>query len=110
MAERTKTDVICDNILAIAQSIKDGVNLQDCSDQLIHIAVDIRHCTLVETKQIERSIRLMMGTLWKMNYSESCNAVIEGYAHVMRDMLAQLGKALEIQIFDQTGHPLEEDK
>ena len=102
MAERTKTDVICDNILVIAQSIKDGVNLQDCSDQLTHIAVDIGHCTLVETKQIERSMRLMMGTLWKMNYSEYCNAVMEGYAITVRDMLEQLAKTLDIPITDKT--------
>ena len=110
MAERTRTDAICDNILAIAQSIKDGANLQDCSDQLTHIAVDIGHCTLVETKQIERSMRLMMGTLWKMNYSESCNAVIDGYANVLKDLLEQMAKRLEIKILDDKGYPLEEDK
>ena len=107
--KRTRSNIICDNILEIANAIKDCANKQDCEDDLKLIAANIGDCTLIETKDLAHDLKLMAAILWKMNHSEACNGVTEGYAIVLRDMLEQFAQKLEIDVFDKNGKPLEDD-
>lgn len=99
---RTQSDAIRDNLLDIAKRVGDVVNPHQCEEELTSIAAAIGNSTMINKNELQSALRMMNDVLWKMHFSEFCNAVMEGYSITVRDMLEQLALTLDIPITDKT--------
>lgn len=99
---RTQADAIRDNLLDIAKRVGDVVNPHQCEEELTSIAAAIENRTIIDTREIKGSFKVMNEVLWAMQFSSHCCSVMEGYAIALRDMLEQLASTLDIPITDKT--------